>query len=261
MKSKNKKMQKFKKKKIIYSFVSEIKINELVDFIHICLKKKTKKKYICLTNVHSISESFKNSSFRKVQNLADLSLPDGRPIYWVLKLLGSKNAEHLPGYFVTEKLCELADKKKLNIGFYGSTDDNLNKIKINLRNKFKKLKIKYTYSPPFRPLTHVEDKKIITQINKLKIDILFVCLGCPKQELWMYKQRNKLNCTMLGIGAVADFLSGNKILPNKFFEYLGLAWFIRLITEPRRLFWRYFSTNFLFILLIFLQITGLKKFK
>ena len=84
-------------------------------------------------------------------------------------------------------------------------------------------------------------------------------LGCPKQELWMYKQRNKLNCTMLGIGAVADFLSGNKILPNKFFEYLGLAWLIRLITEPRRLFWRYFSTNFLFIFLFFLQITGLKK--
>tara|TARA_B110000037_G_scaffold164880_1_gene186467 strand:+ start:1127 stop:1357 length:231 start_codon:yes stop_codon:yes gene_type:complete len=64
---------------------------------------------------------------------------------------------------------------------------------------------------------------------------------------------------MIGIGAVADFLSGNKILPNSFFEYLGLAWLIRLITEPRRLFWRYFSTNFYFFFLFFLKITGLKN--
>ena len=66
---------------------------------------------------------------------------------------------------------------------------------------------------------------------------------------------------MIGISLVADFLSGNKILPNKFFEYLGLAWLIRLITEPRRLFWRYFSTNLLFLFLFFLQITGHKKFR
>ena len=77
----------------------------------------------------------------------------------------------------------------------------------------------------------------------------------------MYEYKKNLKCIMIGIGVVADFLSGNKILPNKFFEYFGLAWLIRLITEPRRLFWRYFSTNFLFLFLFFLQITGLKKFR
>jgi N-acetylglucosaminyldiphosphoundecaprenol N-acetyl-beta-D-mannosaminyltransferase len=66
---------------------------------------------------------------------------------------------------------------------------------------------------------------------------------------------------MIGVGAVVDFLSGNKILPNKFFEYIGLAWFVRLVSEPKRLFWRYFSTNFLFIFLFLLQISKLKKFK
>ena len=110
-------------------------------------------------------------------------------------------------------------------------------------------------------MKQTENKKIITEINKSKVDILFVCLGCPKQELWMHKNKNQLKCTMIGIGAVADFLSGNKILPNKFFEYLGLAWLIRLISEPRRLIWRYFSTNFLFIFLFILQITDLKRFK
>ena len=69
-------------------------------------------------------------------------------------------------------------------------------------------------------------------------------LGCPKQELWMYQHRNKLKCTMIGIGAVADFLSGNKILPNKFFEYLGLAWLIRLITEPKKIILALFFNEF-----------------
>ncbi len=86
-------------------------------------------------------------------------------------------------------------------------------------------------------------------------------LGCPKQEMWMYENKKNLKCIMIGAGAVVDFLSGNKNLPNKFFEYIGLAWFIRLLSEPKRLFWRYFSTNFLFICLFFLQISGIKKFK
>ena len=247
--------------KIINLKINPINISYILFQILNIFKKSKKGNYICISNVHSCIESYRNKKFNIAHNSSNLALADGRPIFWALKLLGYSYAEHLPGYYVTEKLCNFANKKKLSIGFYGSTIDNLNKIKLKLKKNYKKLKIKYTYSPPFRKLSKIEDKKIVNEINKSKVDILFVCLGCPKQELWMYQNRNKLKCTMIGIGAVADFLSGNKILPNKFFEYLGLAWLIRLITEPRRLFWRYFSTNFLFIFLIFLQITGLKKFK
>ena len=249
-----------RKIKIINYLINPISIQNLFNYV-LKFTNIKKAKYICLSNVHSCIESFKNKKFKQAHNSADLALADGRPIYWALKLLGSKKAEHLPGYYVTVKLCEFANQNKLKVGFYGSTKDNLNKIKINLKNRYQNLDITYNYSPPFRIMTKSEEKKIILNINKSKVDILFVCLGCPKQELWMHEQKNKLKCTMLGIGAVADFLSGNKILPNKFFEYLGLAWLIRLITEPRRLFWRYFSTNFLFVFLFFLQLTGLKKFK
>ena len=246
--------------KIISYFINDINLNKLLKKI-LDWSDYKRSHYICVSNVHSCIESFRNNKFKKAHNSADIGIPDGRPIYWALKLLGSKNSEHLPGYYVTKKICELSNIKKLKIGFYGSTNKNLKKIQKNLKKKYKDLKIKYIYSPPFRMLDKSEDKRIVSEINKSKIDILFVCLGCPKQELWMHDHKNKLKCTMLGIGAVADFLSGNKILPNKFFEYLGLAWLIRLITEPRRLFWRYFSTNFLFVFLFFLQLTGLKKFK
>ena len=250
-----------KKIKVISFDISPINKNFLMNEILNWSSNKKIARFICVSNVHSCIESFKNKKFKIAHNSSNLAVADGRPIFWALKLLGSKKAEHLPGYYITESLCELAHKKKLSIGFYGSTNENINSIEFNLKKKFKQLRIEYKFSPPFRKLNLKEDKKIISDINKSKIDILFVCLGCPKQELWMYEHRNKLKCTMLGIGAVADFLSGNKILPNRFFEYLGLAWLVRLITEPRRLFWRYFSTNFLFIFLFFLQITGLKKFK
>ena len=246
--------------RIINYLINNISLSNLLNKV-INWHKDKKAHYICISNVHSCIESFKDKRFKQAHNSADLALADGRPIYWALKLLGSKNAEHLPGYYITDKICELANKKKIKIGFYGSTNENLKKIKLNLKKKYKKLRIEYIFSPPFITLSKLEDKKIISEINKSKLDILFVCLGCPKQELWMHEHKKNLKCIMIGIGAVADFLSGNKILPNKFFEYLGLAWLIRLITEPRRLFWRYFSTNFLFLFLFFLQITGLKKFR
>jgi len=246
--------------RIINYLINNISLSNLLNKV-INWHKDKKAHYICISNVHSCIESFKDKRFKQAHNSADLALADGRPIYWALKLLGSKNAEHLPGYYITDKICELANKKKIKIGFYGSTNKNLKKIKLNLKKKYKKLRIEYIFSPPFITLSKLEDKKIISKINKSKVDVLFVCLGCPKQELWMHDHKKNLKCIMIGIGAVADFLSGNKILPNKIFEYLGLAWLIRLITEPRRLFWRYFSTNFLFLFLFFLQITGLKKFR
>ena len=246
--------------RIINYLINNISLSNLLKKVLYWHKDK-KAHYICISNVHSCIESFKDKRFQQAHNSSDLALPDGRPIYWALKLLGSKNAEHLPGYYITDKICELANKKNIKIGFYGSTNKNLKKIQFNLKKKYKKLQIKYSYSPPFRKLKPLENKKIIKEINKFKLDILFVCLGCPKQELWMHEHKKNLKCIMIGVGAVADFLSGNKILPNKFFEYLGLAWLIRLISEPKRLFWRYFSTNFLFIFLFSLQICKLKKFK
>ena len=109
-------------------------------------------------------------------------------------------------------------------------------------------------------LSNKEKIRITNSINKSKVDILFVALGAPKQELWMYKNKKNLRCVMIGIGAAIDFISGNKKLPPKIFEKLGFAWLFRLISEPRRLFWRYFSTNIIFIFLFFLQLTKIKKY-
>ena len=246
-----------KKIKIINYLINPISISNLLKFILNSTKGK-KSKYICVSNVHSCVESFKNKKFKIAHNSSNLALADGRPIFWALKLLGYSSAEHLPGYYVTEKLCDLSNKNKLNIGFYGSTDVNLKKIQKNLKKKYKQLKIKYIYSPPFRTLSKLEEKKIVSNINKSKIDILFVALGAPKQEIWMYDNYKKIKCVSIGIGAAIDFISGNKRMAPRFMELFGFAWLFRLITEPRRLFFRYLITNTLFIFLFTIQFLKFK---
>jgi len=248
-----------KKIRIINYLITPITIKLLLKEIFSKNLRNTSR-YICVSNVHSCIESFLNKKFKKAHNSADFAIPDGRPIYWVIKILTNQSTDHLPGYHVTYKICSESIKKKYNIGFIGSTDHILNQAEIRLKNKFKGLKIKYKFSLPFSKINKKYEEKIISNINKSRIDILFVCLGCPKQELWMYRHKNKINCTMIGIGAAIDFISKNKILPNKFFEKIGLGWLIRLFSEPRRLFWRYFKTNLIFIFLIILQLTRIKKF-
>ena len=169
--------------------------------------------------------------------------------------------DHLPGYYVTDKICQLANKNNYSIGIYGSSIEVQKKFIRKIKKKYKKIRFDFLYAPPFRKMSVEEKKKIHKEINKSKVDILFVALGAPKQEIWMYNNFKKINCVSIGIGAAIDFISGNKRLAPKFMEFIGLAWLFRLLSEPRRLFWRYFSTNFLFIFLFFLQITCLKKFK
>jgi len=247
-----KQLKKKNKVKIINYLITPIKketfINTLEDFI------KTKKKtFICVSAVHGSVESLYNRKYKISHDKAGIAVPDGRPIYWALKLLGHSDTDHLPGYFVTAEICKLANKKKCKIGIYGSTKDVQRNFIKNIKKKYKNIKFTYLFSPPFRKLNPKEVKNIHKEINKSKLDILFVALGAPKQEIWMYDNYKEINCVSIGIGAAIDFISGNKKMAPKHMEFLGLAWLFRLISEPRRLFFRYFVTNSLFLYFFTLQ--------
>ena len=241
-----------KKIKILNYKISIITLQLFNDKLNQFLKYK-KKSYICVSAVHGAVESLYNNKYKISHDKADIAVPDGRPIYWALKLLGHTHVDHLPGYFVTNEICKLANKKKYKIGIYGSTENIQRDFVKNIKNKYKNIKFTYLFSPPFRKLTLKEIKNIHKEINKSKIDILFVALGAPKQEIWMYDNYKKINCVLIGIGAAIDFISGNKKMAPKIMEFLGLAWLFRLISEPKRLFLRYFVTNSLFLFFFTLQ--------
>jgi N-acetylglucosaminyldiphosphoundecaprenol N-acetyl-beta-D-mannosaminyltransferase len=249
-----------KKIKIINYLINPITTKEFIKQFDSLINSKKLVKYVCVSAVHGAVESFYNKKYQLAHDNASVAVPDGRPIYWVLKLFGYKT-DHLPGYYVTDKICQLANKNNYSIGIYGSSIEVQKKFITKIKKRYKKIRFDFLYAPPFRKMSLKEKKKIQKEINKSKVDILFVALGAPKQEIWMYNNFKKINCVSIGIGAAIDFISENKRLAPKFMEFIGLAWLFRLLSEPRRLFWRYFSTNFLFIFLFFLQITGLKKFK
>jgi N-acetylglucosaminyldiphosphoundecaprenol N-acetyl-beta-D-mannosaminyltransferase len=209
--------------------------------------KKYKGRYVCVSNVHMCMEVFDNSSFMKIVNGADMVVPDGRPLVWAQRLIGAENPQQVRGADLLLSICEMAEKKCISIGLYGGTSDSLNDFIIFLKSKFPLLNIGYHYSPPFRPLTLLEDRLCIEGIRKSKVKILFVGIGCPKQEIWMADHKDMLKCVMIGVGAVFDFFSGQKKHAPRWMQKMGLEWIFRLFGDPKRLWKRYLKHNPRFI--------------
>jgi N-acetylglucosaminyldiphosphoundecaprenol N-acetyl-beta-D-mannosaminyltransferase len=156
-------------------------------------------------------------------------------------------------------LCRHAADNNISVGFYGGQQVVLDAIRERAKRDFPDLNIVYAYSPPFRPLTADEDEKITNEINAAAPDILFMGLGCPKQENWMAAHREKLTAVMLGVGASFDFFAGNVRESPEWMGRLGLEWLYRLTQEPNRLWRRYLILNPRFMWLALQQLAGLKK--
>jgi len=253
-------MNNYKKQKILSFHVNIISIKEFINQIKNFLLLK-KGHYVCISNVPQCIEAHDNKEFAEIINNADLAVPDGRAIYWALKLLNCKEAEHLPGYYVTRNLCKFAADNNLRIGFYGGEKEALDKCVLNLKNQYEGLIVNYVHSPPFRALTKEEKKEIINNINNSKTEILFVCLGCPKQEYWMAEHKEDLKCVSIGIGEAVNILSNKTKIGYKWIEKIGMRWVLRLMMEPRRLFRRFFYSNSKFIYFFLKQYIKYKFFK
>ncbi len=242
------------KQKIITMDVDVIGLDESVNHV-LNLAKMYQGAYVCVSNVHMCLEVFDTAGFRAVVNQADLVIPDGKPLSIAQKLLGHKNAVQVRGQDIMNALCAASGEKQINIGFYGgSSDAILGLVKENLFAKFPDIRITYDFSPPFRKLNKKEDAEVVEQINTAKVDVLFVGIGCPKQEYWMAEHKDELNCVMLGVGAAFDFIAGNKKHAPIWIQKMGLEWLFRLATEPKRLWKRYLKQNPRFIWYFALQL-------
>ena len=225
------------------------------------LVKGGKGGYVCFSTVHMTMEGYDNPEFAKVVNGADLIVTDGMPIVWMQRLQGAKNASRVRANDLMVTLCRYAEKNNLSVGFYGGKQEVIDAILKRADRDFPNLPVAYAFSPPFRPLTKEEDAKITAEINRAKPDILFMGLGCPKQENWMAAHKDKLTSVMLGVGASFDFYAGNVKESPEWMGKLGLEWLFRLTQEPKRLWRRYLILNPRFMWLAAMQLLGLKKFE
>jgi len=176
-------------------------------------------------------------------------------LVFLARLKGFDIKERVYGADLMQGFFKIAEQRGYRSYFYGATEETLRKLITNLGKQFPEMKIAGFYSPPFRSLNKQEKEEVINNINKTSPDVLWVGLGCPKQQLWMSEHKDRLKVpVMVGVGAAFDFLSGNKEQAPQWMQDNGLEWLFRLVKEPRRLWKRYLIGNSLFIFLVLKEI-------
>lgn len=220
-----------------------------------------KGQYICVSNVHTTVYSYENPYFLNIQNSSIIALPDGGPLSKVGKKQGYSNMERVTGPDLMEQIFEKSEERRYSHFFYGSTPETLAKLEINILEKYPDIVIAGTYSPPFRDLSYDENEFVINKINETNPDFIWVGLGAPKQEQWMYDNLNKVNGVMIGVGAGFDYHANNIRRAPKWMQEHSLEWVYRLIQDPKRLFKRYLVTNLKYIWLILFKQKTYSKIK
>lgn len=207
-------------------------------------------KYACVANVHMLVEAHTEPDFAKVVRNANIIAPDGQPLAWALRLLYGIKQERIAGMDLLPDLLQQAEKHKVPVYFYGGHEDLLEKTKDHIHTNYPSLPVAGLSSPPFRPLTRKEDLDTITEINGSGARLVFVALGCPKQEKWMARMQGQINAAMIGIGGALPVMLGDKTRAPLWMQQSGLEWLYRMGQEPKRLFGRYAITNTKFLLLL-----------
>jgi len=227
-------------------------VKQIVDWVI-----TSESRMVFAANVHMVMEAHDSKEFAGVVNIADLVTPDGMPLVWMLRLKGFKEQERVYGPTLMLHILETAARNHIPVGFYGGNPEVLDRLVKKMKGKFPELNIVHSYSPPFRTLTYAEDIKVSRDIQEAGVRILFVGLGCPKQEIWMAEHRGRINAVMVGVGAAFDFQAGSKAQAPSWMQAIGLEWLFRFLHEPRRLARRYLYNNPRFVVLALADILGI----
>lgn len=205
-------------------------------------------KYICVGNVHTTVMAHDDAHYHEVQKSAAFVLPDGKPLSVYSRKHGFAGAERVTGPDLMLALFERDNG--LRHYFYGSTQETLAMLGKKLSERYPALAVAGMVSPPFRRLSEAEDAKAVEEINASGADIIWVGLGAPKQENWMYDHKDRVNGVMIGVGAGFDYHAGNIKRAPAWMQRLSLEWLYRLLQDPKRLFRRYLVTNTRYLYLI-----------
>lgn len=201
--------------------------------------------YVCCAPVHTLVTARDDAKLRTALKGAAIVTPDGMPVVWLARALGEDIEDRVYGPDLMLAQCERAAGAGQRIWLYGGFDQAaLVQLRANLANRFPKLKIVGSWSPPHRPLTDDETTGLIARIEADAPDVVWIGLGSPKQEIWMHRLRDRLSAPVLcGVGAAFDFHAGRVSQAPRWMQRNGLEWIYRLAREPRRLGPRYVRTN------------------
>jgi N-acetylglucosaminyldiphosphoundecaprenol N-acetyl-beta-D-mannosaminyltransferase len=202
--------------------------------------KRNAHEYMCVTNIHGLTEAQYDKRVFRAHRQAGLVVPDGMPLVWAGRISGYPHTRRIYGPDVLLEVCRQAERHKYRVFLYGTTPFTLDKLTARLKQLYPKLLLVGAHAPPLLSLTGQEKKKVITKINGVHPHIIFIGLSTPKQEMWMYTYRHVLTANVcIGVGAAFDFVSGTRPQAPVWMRHAGLEWIYRLFHEPRRLWPRY----------------------
>ena len=229
-------------------------LNYCIDTIMDWIQNGDRCRYLACINPHSYVEAIHNQLFSDALNQADWLIPDGIGIVIGSRLLRGHICARVTGPDVFKEVHDrLNSIGGASVFFLGSTENSLGLICNRMKCDYPNIRIAGIYSPPFKPEFSDEDTdSMVMAINAAAPDVLWVGMTSPKQDVWIHKNRHRLNVKFAaGVGAAFDFYTGRVKRPHPYFQKLGLGWLPRLIREPRRLWRRTFISAPLFLFYVF----------
>jgi N-acetylglucosaminyldiphosphoundecaprenol N-acetyl-beta-D-mannosaminyltransferase len=210
---------------------------------------------VVVANVYSVYVASKDRYFYKICNSSDIVLADGLPVVWASKILGCKLPERIAGPDFMWSFSKTCAEKGYKIFLLGGRQENLDDLVRNLKNSFPGISIVGAYSPPFGEWSEEENNRIIQMINDSRTDVLWLGISTPKQDKWIFENKNRLKAKVAaGVGAAFDFHSGRVKRAPMWMQKSGFEWMFRFIQEPRRMWKRYLFSNTLFLYLLALEL-------
>lgn len=204
--------------------------------------------------VHGVMTGVLDAEQRYRLNALNMITPDGQPVRWALNALHKAGlTRRVYGPDLTLAVCAAAAEAGLPVYFYGSTGAVLMRLGAELMRRFPALIIAGVQPSRFRPLTGDEMDATAAAIRDSGARIVFVGLGCPRQETWAYEMRDRVGLPILAVGAAFDFLGGGKAQAPRWMQDRGLEWLFRLLREPGRLWQRYLLLNPAYVALVVRQ--------
>ena len=239
-----------------------VQIPDVLSMMEQWVRARERCHWIAATGMHGLMEAHKDPEFKTILNSADLLVPDGISLVWLSRRRGYKLERRVSGPDLMQEFLELAEREGYRNYFYGDTEETLGALTKRLEEKLPLLQVVGAHSPPFRPLTPEEDEAEIRSINESGADVVWVGLGLPKQERWMFKHRDRLEApVVVGVGAAFKFLSGRvKRAPSWVGDH-GLEWAWRFLQEPQRVWRRLLFDGPRFGCYVALELSGLKKYE
>lgn len=232
---------------ILGSPVSAINMDTCCAAVMEALEAK-RKGYVCVTGVHGLTEAYESQEFREILRRALLVTPDGMPLTWIGWWKGFRDMNRVYGPDLMLEVMRQGVAKGRTHFLYGGAPGVADQLKTSLEQQVPGVKIAGTFCPPFRPLNPDEERDLITQVSSATPDVIWVGLSTPKQERFMAAYSGRLPATlMFGVGAAFDFHTGRVRQAPGWMQRSGMEWFFRVCREPRRLAWRYFRNNPLFV--------------